>query len=151
MGERDSLSVSFWFNCAMGNNLSSSLFDYGRNAVRANIDGYSGPTTFKVTAFYNNLDELNAAYNFSFQQWYHIYVSAGVENSIYINGENVGQIFKDIALELADSSLVIGKSVQTDGNDEIYFKGSIDDIKIFNYLLSDQQIRGLYNTSNNSQ
>lgn len=144
---QDSLSISFWFNCGSGISIYSSLFDYGVNAVKTNIDGYSGPTSFNVTTFYNNLDELNADYNFQFYTWYHIYVSSGNENVIYVNNEKVGEIKESIILNLTSSNLVFGKSVLENTENEVYFYGVIDDIKIFNYPLSEQEIRELYNES----
>ena len=145
IGTLDSLSISFWFNCGSSRGNYSSLFDYGHNAVKTNIDGFSGPTTFKVASFYNNLDELNANYNFQYQAWYHIYVSAGNENTIYVNNEKVGQIYKNIILGLTNSNLIIGKSIFDEPENEIYFHGVIDDIKVYNYLLSQQQITELFN------
>jgi hypothetical protein len=145
--EQDSISVSFWFNCSSGASVFSSLFDYGRNAVKTNIDGYSGPTSFYVTSFYNNLDELHSDFYFQYFTWYHIYVSACNLPSIYVNGEKVGAIHKNIILNLTSTSLIFGKSVLNDSENEIYFHGLIDDIKIFNYAISKQEIRDLYHES----
>lgn len=142
---RDSLSVSFWFNCGSSKGNYSSLFDYGHNAVKTNIDGFSGPTSFNVTTFYNNLDELNAIYNFKYQTWYHIYVSSGNKNTIYVNNKKVGQIYKNVILRLTNSNLVIGKSILDETENEKYFHGVVDDIKVYNYLLSEQEIIELYN------
>lgn len=147
LGVQDSISVSFWFICGSGSSNYSSLFDYGCNAVKTNIDGYSSPTSFNVTCFYNNLDELNADYNFKYQNWYHIYVSAGNENTIYVNNEKVGQIYKNVILELTTTNLILGKSIFDETENEKYFHGVIDDIKIYNYLLSELEINELYNES----
>lgn len=147
LGEQDSISVAFWFICGSGSSNYSSLFDYGCNAVKTNIDGYSGPTSFNVTCFYNNLDELNAIYNFKYQTWYHIYVSSGNENTIYVDNEKVGQIYKNVILELTTTNLILGKSILDETENEKYFHGVIDDIKIYNYLLSEQEINELYNES----
>ncbi|MFC2151000.1 LamG-like jellyroll fold domain-containing protein [Bacteroidota bacterium] len=143
--DQDSVSVAFWFNCSSGISCFSSLFDYGKNAIKTNIDGYSGPTSFYITSFYNNLDELHADFYFQYFMWYHIYVSACSKPVIYVNGENAGEIHKNIILNLTNNSLVFGKSVMNDTGDEKHFYGVIDDIKIFNYALSDQEIKDLYN------
>ena len=145
IGSLDSLSISFWFNCGSSRGNYSSLFDYGHNAVKTNIDGVSGPTSFNVTSFYNNLDELNADYSFKYQNWYHIYVSAGNKNVIYVNNEKVGQIYKNIILGLTNSNLVIGKSILEETENEIYFHGAIEDIQVYNYLLNAQEITELFN------
>jgi len=148
LGEQDSISVSFWFNCGSGRSCYSSLFDYGVNAVKTNIDGYSGPTSFYITSFYNNLDELNADYYFRYYEWYHIYVSACNNPVIYVNGEKAGDIHKNIVLNLTTSNLIIGKSVMENSDEEVYFNGVIDDIKIYNYALSNQEINALYTKKN---
>lgn len=147
INNQDSISVSFWFNCSSGRSSLSSLFDYGKNAIKTNIDGYSGPTTFYVTTFYNNLDELNADYYFQYFTWYHIYVTSCGRPAIYVNGEKAGDIQKNIKLNIANSNLVFGKSVQENANDEKYFHGVIDDIKIFNYALTNQEIGELFNAA----
>lgn len=144
LGEQDSIAVSFWFNCGSGRSNFSSLFDYGVNAVKTNIDGYSGATSFMVTAFYNNLDELNTDYYFQFYTWYHIYVSACERPEIYVNGQKAGDINRRIILNLTSTNLIIGKSVMENSDDEIFFHGIIDDIKIFNYGLTEQEISELY-------
>lgn len=143
-GQQDSISVSFWFVCSSGRSNYSSLFDYGANAIRTDIDGYSGPTSFNVTAFYNNLDELNANYNFQYFTWYHIYISACNQPEIYVNGIKTGSIQKNVILNLSTNKLIFGKSVHDDSGLEIYFHGLMDDIKVFNYPLANQQIVDLY-------
>ncbi len=144
LGEQDSIAVSFWFNCASGQSNFSSLFDYGINALKTNIDGYSGPTSFYVTTFYNNLDELNADYYFQYSTWYHIYVSACQRPEIYVNGKKAGDINRRIILNLASTNVIIGKSVMENSDDEVFFHGIIDDIKIFNYGLTGQEVSELY-------
>ncbi len=150
LGQQDSISISFWFNCGSGRSNLSSLFDYGANAVKTNIDGYSGPTTFNVTAFYNNLDELNTDYYFRYYEWYHIYVSACKNPVIYVNGEKAGQIIKNILLNLASEKMIIGKSITGANENDVYFQGVIDDIIIYNYALSSLEINQLYATGNNT-
>jgi len=144
LGEQDSIAVSFWFNCASGRSNFSSFFDYGVNAVKTNIDGYSGATSFKVTAFYNNLEELNADYYFQYYTWYHIYVSACRHPEIYVDGEKAGDINKNIILNLASTHVIIGKSVMDNSDNEVFFHGIIDDIKVFNYGLTEQEINELF-------
>jgi len=150
LGEQDSIAVSFWFNCASGRSNFSSFFDYGVNAVKTNIDGYSGATSFKVTAFYNNLQELNADYYFQYYTWYHIYVSACRHPEIYVDGEKAGDINKNIILNLASTHVIIGKSVMENSDDEVFFHGIIDDIKVFNYGLTEQEINELFSAGVNN-
>ena len=145
LGEQDSISVSFWFLYESGISSYASFFDYGYNAAKTNIDGYSGATSFSITTYYNNIDVLNADYTFRYQDWYHIYVSSGNENTMYVNTEKVGQLYKSIVLELSNSNMILGKSVLEKTENEKYFNGIIDDIKIYNFLLSEQEICDLYN------
>ena len=145
LGEQDSISVSFWFLYESGISSYASFFDYGYNAAKTNIDAYSGATSFNLTTYYNNLEVLNADYTFRYQDWYHIYVSSGNENTMYVNTEKAGQLNKSIVLELTNSIMIIGKSVLKDTENEKYFNGIIDDIKIYNYLLNEHEIIELYN------
>lgn len=148
LGQQDSISVSFWFNCGSGRSNFSSLFDYGTNAVKTSIDGYSGPTTFNVTTFYNNLDEVSTDYYFRYYEWYHIYVSSCNKPVIYVNGEKAGQIAEKIILNLSSEKIIFGKSITGTTENDIYFQGVIDDIMIFNYALSSQEITQLFTTGN---
>ena len=96
----------------------------------------------------NNTSLIHSTISLNAKQWYHVAAVYGNGSlKLYLNGEMV----KSIALSgniLTDPSLLtIGKNPILDVK---YFKGKIDEIRIFNVALSDQQIqRMVYQEINN--
>ncbi|MEX0931534.1 MAG: LamG domain-containing protein [Candidatus Paceibacterota bacterium] len=71
--------------------------------------------------------------------WYHILVQFNPEGSqLYVNGELTSE--SDVSLDLNTNlyPITLGKSGFTD-----YFKGNIDDVRIYNRELTDEEIRTL--------
>ncbi|MFZ0455234.1 MAG: M56 family metallopeptidase [Ignavibacteriaceae bacterium] len=76
-------------------------------------------------------------------KWTHVAVSADQEKSIvtvYMNGKKTGILRNLRNFEKSESPLLIG--YQTDDN--VYFDGKIDDIRIYNCVLSDEEVRAVY-------
>jgi hypothetical protein len=78
-------------------------------------------------------------------KWYHIVGTwDGIAQKIYINGELVNIKYPKISIKNLDSDLFIG----TYGGDinKYDFKGAIDDVLIFNRVLSEEEVKILYNS-----
>ncbi len=75
--------------------------------------------------------------------WTHVVVSADQDKKIvtvYMNGKKIGAL-KDLnSFDKSQSSIRIG--YQPDDN--VYFDGKIDDIRIYNRVLSDEEVRAVY-------
>ncbi len=76
-------------------------------------------------------------------KWTHVAVSADQDKnivSVYMNGNKVG-VLRDLRkFEKSESSVRIG--FQTDDN--VYFDGKIDDIRIYKHVLSDEEVREVF-------
>jgi hypothetical protein len=78
-----------------------------------------------------------------FNKWTHVAFSADQDKhimTVYINGKKVGVLSNLRSFEKSEGSVRIG--YQTDDN--VYFDGKIDDIRIYNRVLSNEEVRELY-------
>ncbi len=81
---------------------------------------------------------------FNLNEWYHcVFTFDGSEGVLYINGNIVAS--NDINLESSDlGSFIIGRAFP-EFNFDNFFRGNIDDIRIYNRVLSEEEIGVLYN------
>ncbi len=103
---------------------------HNNNLVRVNIDVHYG----EILRLYSNT-ALNK------DIWYHVVVTwDGNYWKIYINGKIDAQAQRDRTVPDVSRPLLIGKV----DNNTSFMKGTIDDIRIYNYVLTDSEISNLY-------
>jgi hypothetical protein len=139
---KDQLTVSFWIK--PDENLNST-------SERENIIGNYW-STFQF--YYNNgklwfeLYDVNHGVSFYSilvdllsTNWYHISLSSGINSPVlvYINGavSNIG--IAPPTFDKKDAKIIIGREEST-----FFFKGKIDDIRIYECALDSSEIRSLY-------
>lgn len=109
------------------------------NLYDETTDGYIGQTS-NVTVPTGTWQHLLATYDGSA-------TSAGIK--LYLDGELVsstaGSSGSFTALNNTASALMIGANIDSTGNNANRFWGQIDDVRIYNYELTAQQIKLLYN------
>lgn len=75
--------------------------------------------------------------------WNHIYVvrpgGPGLNATLYVNGVNVA------ADSDGDPNTAFNLDIGGNTNNPIYFNGKIDEVRVYNRLLTDQEIKRLYN------
>jgi Concanavalin A-like lectin/glucanases superfamily/Domain of unknown function (DUF2341) len=135
-------NISFWANFddvtkgaqgLIGNLNTASNYElisyYGENdIVWYNEGGY-------VTVRWRN------NYSLSNDTWYHFnFVCDGTGITFYLNGN---ALERDIPTD-GDTGMKV-KNMAQYGNNLYYFDGSMDDVRIYNYDLSDDQIKNVYN------
>ncbi len=79
-------------------------------------------------------------------EWFHLAVSASVGGNvkIYINGvKKVDSLPSPDRMPLGDGALQIGSISLVQS-----FDGSLDDVRVYNGVLSDDEVKGLYNNGN---
>lgn len=142
-------TVEFWFKKT--NDPSKTTGDgliwksFNTSAVR----DYSFMLTRESPSFglYNAVSNGSAASVYTWMdkpiladQWYHV---VGVidthSNSLYVNGEHVVTVPHNGKVINHGAPISIGKA-SVNSLSTRYFKGTIDDIKIYNYILSDSEI-----------
>jgi predicted MPP superfamily phosphohydrolase len=81
-----------------------------------------------------------------YDRWYHVVgvVDEGVGSLLYVNGELVSEIFESFSLKQISGKIYTGSKGSDDDAD--YFKGSIDDLMIYDKALTEQEILSIYNT-----
>ncbi|MFB6215717.1 MAG: LamG domain-containing protein, partial [Candidatus Aenigmatarchaeota archaeon] len=89
-------------------------------------------------------DDWFPAYNAPEKKWIHISVtgnSAGTNREIYINGSLKASGGPDYAISSSSNPLQIGHWPDQDGNG---INGTIDDVRIYNRSLSEEEIQAIY-------
>ena len=102
------------------------------------------------TSWVNISSSLNMISNspITINSWHHICaVQNGNGNTgyIYVDGSQQGSALQTAVMTNTASIVQVG--ALSNGNDTRYFNGLIDDTKIFNYALSSDQIKLLYNNN----
>jgi hypothetical protein len=78
----------------------------------------------------------------SIAEWHNIVaVWDGTVGKIYLDGRLEASASMASSIPASDRSVLVGKA----DNDTVYLKGTIDDIRIYNRVLSEEEIRSLYN------
>ena len=149
-------TISGWFktNDAFSdpNKYDASIFNYGTLAKlqrlslsvyrKGYLDLISGTTSSTDDFYIDNFDYAN-------NSWYFFTVTYdGTKLSIYVNGKYVDQ--KAVSLNTIGNIFRIGQRISGDTVKE-GFKGTIDDIAIWNRVLTPEEISALYtpvNTTN---
>jgi hypothetical protein len=83
---------------------------------------------------------LNSSFSLDTSRWYHLAVTYnGSRLKFYLNGKLMQQLNADGALQLSENNnFTIGKNPSQNSH---YFKGKIDEIRVFNECLSDTHIQ----------
>ncbi|MDB4584558.1 LamG domain-containing protein [Draconibacterium sp.] len=123
------------------------------------IDGYGNPV-FKINID-GELQQLKADYVLNRRTWYHLVASYSKETGlmkIYVNGEKVGQKKVEMKyIEPSDSNVRIGKGKdrrpirpvrRNTFADSYSFDGLIDEVKIYDISISEEQVAAAYNSVN---
>lgn len=152
IGINDTLSLFLWFK---GDELLSktdsiTLFDYGVKSFALQIDGTTGATLINTT--HNHQQSTITEYINSVNVWNYLYAEAGGGKvKVMYQGQK-----KDKQLITIDSEneslgilnpvtdiLYIGRSASGENVANSYFKGSIDNIRVFNRPLTPTEVLSL--------
>lgn len=115
------------------------------------IDGHSGSWAltrkfFNVSA--NGSQSLFTTFeNDIFHEWVMITGIYNIENnkiSYYVNCELKDEIDGPDSINLNESSIYIGAAGSTNSSVDLFFKGSIDDIRIYNRAITQEEVCALY-------
>ena len=141
-------TISGWFKTNTpnpGENGDVCIFNYGalsrfqRFGLTVYSKGYletlTGPNAIGDDFYVNN-------FNYLSNDWYFFAITYnGTKVSLYVNGVFVSE--KNVALNTTNNLFRIGRRISGDTTNE-YFKGEIDDICIWNRVLTPEEISALY-------
>jgi Zn-dependent peptidase ImmA (M78 family) len=103
----------------------------------------------QLTIFNNNWSDYNCDFRVEMKKWYHaVYQIDNIEHkaSIYINGENI-KTFEIGELNSSDGPLLLGKQSE----EGTLYCGFLDEVLIYNRLLTKTEIQGLYSNFKNAE
>ncbi len=152
----DSVSISLWFLRNADTELEQpdkpTLIDYSSDGIMAYLDAVSGGT-YLITEMDAESEQSSMWVN-SFYDWSHLYIEI-TGNALSVNylgqSPSAGEVeFEDTyspstAINLRGEQLFIGRA---SGGSEVlnsYFKGALDDIRVYNRFLTGSEILTLRN------
>ncbi|UCH13507.1 MAG: LamG domain-containing protein [Bacteroidales bacterium] len=146
IGNHDPIAISLWF--AHRNNETGKayvIFDYGVNAFRGEVDMTSGAT--KTYCYINDtsiIEMRSPKMIYSNDMiWHHLYVDSGsdtINPRMYIDGYYEGMLEEKQSLNIIDNLIYFGRAGSEAFTNATYFDGKIDDIRIYNRVLGENEI-----------
>lgn len=154
LGFYDTLSLVFWIKGEgeLESPNTPVLFDYGLNALTAQLDATTGATSLTVSKNEEALKSYeNPAVEYlnSFNRYSFMYVEAGGDKiRVYFkgyaaSGDEVVYVDKHNLSGIIDAEsdiLFIGRSSSKENQSSTFFKGAIDEVHIFNKTLTDAEV-----------
>lgn len=148
-GRRNSLvipgnfTISFWM-------LPLDLTDWDRAIQRANSDGYGFSCRFHNQKVIFQIKTYSSTFNAMFHEnmvvghWYHVMVAYDGMNqpNIYVNNVRGTESLDDNASDCGGKNLEFGRRC---GCNDTYFHGILDEIRIYNRFLNEDERVYLYN------
>ena len=132
-------TISFWAKVNTMQAPYNMTFSYGQSSNSNAVGGSFNSTTVDYFGYANNF---NASSSNNPSTWYHfVYTYDGTTAKIYKN--NVMIASQPKTWNTINNSNIFKLGVGVGG--ELNFDGAIDDLKIFNYVLTDIEINNLYN------
>ncbi|MBN1117202.1 MAG: hypothetical protein JXA77_08360 [Bacteroidales bacterium] len=159
LGFYDTLSMVFWIKGEgeLESSNSPVLCDYGFKALSLQLDATSGATALtvqkneQIASSEVKVEYLNSFYRYSF-----VYIEAGGNNTrVYYKGYTSSGdelIYSDELdfsgiIEAESDILYIGRSSKKDNGSSTFFKGSIDELHIYNRTLTTTEIENFASIS----
>ena len=133
-------TVSLWFQTPTPSQ-TSGVFYAAPNI--SNVNGAVHIYTYASSLYcaYNNIVNNGAGYAISANTWYHALLTYNSGSSIlYVNGSQSGNT---ITGTNSKSGITIGGSI--DGGGNYPFTGYVDDLRIYNRILTGTEITAIYN------
>lgn len=152
IGKLDTFSISMWLQSNktyVGEwpRWRSTCFDYSNKQVYGYIDGSTGATQLHCrieSASVTGADIVSGS-----NIWSHIYVAVSSNLKIYIDGElEKTEAIQDKIVYSSDI-IFFGRASSDDEIDLTYFDGKLDDIRIYNRILNQEEIEELSGNDSN--
>lgn len=132
-------TISLWAKVNTMRTDYNMTFSYGQFSYNSGNGGSFKPSSVSYLGYNNNFEV--AATNEE-GVWYHFtYTYDGTTAKVFKNGTQIGSAAK--AWNTLNSADVFRLGIGIGG--ELWFNGAIDDLKIYNYVLTDTEISNLYN------
>lgn len=143
----DSISFCFWL-MPYPNWSTVVLFDYGVEELEIGFDAVSGATMPSFQLYLKNGEQKQITSRvIECFFWHHFFIEAGSPDRaprIFIDGWEIWDTLVPAPFKPKLPVLYMGSSSQKDTSENKLYRGFIDNLKIFNDYLSNEQIEALY-------
>jgi len=147
IGTYDSLAISLWF-LPMPNYYQSILFDYGVGQFTAGIDAVTSATMPRFRMF---LQQDTSKWFWTNQLdyffWHHMYLEIGDTINpprLYVDGYMPDTVNQPWPMHAVTDLLYLGRPFNVDMMDTLLYRGYLDEIRIFNKFLTEEEILSLF-------
>lgn len=142
IGKPDTFSISMWarsYRYFVGEwpHWQSTVFDYSNKQVYGYIDGVSGATQI---SFGIESEPVTGIIPDNIYHWFHLYVSVGNDIEIYYNGSLSEKEPVEDQIAYFSENLYLGRASEDDEIELTYFYGLLDEVRIFNRILTQAEI-----------
>lgn len=147
IGTYDSLAISLWF-LPMPNYRQAYLFDYGVGQFAAGLDAVTSATMPRFRVFIEQ-DSLRWYWsnNIDFYFWHHMYIEIGNTKSpprLYIDGYLPDTVSRPWPMHALTDLFYLGRPFNSDIMDTMLYRGYLDEIRIFNTFLTEEEVYSLF-------
>ncbi|MCX6227498.1 MAG: hypothetical protein NTV01_22640 [Bacteroidia bacterium] len=147
IGRYDSLAISLWF-LPMPNYNKSYLFDYGVGQFSAGLDAITSATMPRFRMFMQqDTSKWYWTNQLDYFFWHHMYLEIG--NTInpprlYIDGYLPDTVSRPWRMHPLTDILYLARPYNADIMDTLLYRGYLDEIRIFNKFLTEEEILSLF-------
>ena len=147
IGVYDTLAISLWF-LPMPNYARSFLFDYGIGQFAAGIDAVTSATMPRFRMF---IQQDTATWywtnNLDFYFWHHMYLEIGDTINpprLYVDGYMPDTVSRPWKMHPVTDLIYFGRPSNIHIMDTLLYRGYIDEVRIFNKFLTEEEIFSLF-------
>ena len=145
IGKPDTFSISMWlqsFRYYVGEwpVWRSTVFDYSNKQVYGTIDGISGATQIKCGI---ESEEFAGADIANCVDWFHLYISVSDDVKIYLDDSLAKTSPLQDKITFLNDTIYFGRASDDEEIKLTYFYGKLDEIRIFNRILDQAEIKEL--------
>lgn len=134
-------TIAFWAKLNTIQTPYNMTFSYGTADVGKACGGSFNASNVEFFGYANNLSASTT--NVQSEWYFFTYTYDGTNAKIYKNGQLLTTVAKNWNTTANGNLLYLGVGV----GGEYVFNGAIDDLKVYNYVLSDMSISSLYNNN----
>lgn len=143
-GDMDEITIAMWVRWTNGTQSWTRLFDFGNGTNQYMFLTPSNGSNMRF-AIKNGGDEqfVDANTRLKVGAWHHVAVSIATgQVTLWIDGEEVGSS-SSITMKPSDIHPVLNYIGRSQFAADPLFKGLIDDVRIYNYPLTQQELQGI--------
>lgn len=144
VGDMDEMTIAMWVKWTNASSNWTRLFDFGNGIGQYMFLTPSNGSTMRF-AIKNGGDEqtVDASARLQGNKWHHVAVTMGNGNvTLWVDGQAVGSS-SAVTIKPSDIRPVLNYIGRSQFDADPLFSGLIDDVRIYNYPLSAEELRGI--------